>query len=203
MPTSFRQSSCDGDRLIFRAGSRSTWVYDLKMEKGYLRLFGQGDIKNKKSVGLQESGMVKDLDFVTEDMINIVTEQYEGMWMTENTIDSETIADQGFRDKTNMKETLLMRLPKILKFPSGFKVSKDGKVESDGILLAISKQHVSLVNIKSEDKKKEFLIVQQRALSEHDCIAHAFITHEHEEKDMIEGKEVRKKCKNAEDCNNM
>jgi hypothetical protein len=44
MPTSFRQSSCNSDRLIFRAGSRSTWVYDLKMEKGYLRLFGQDDI---------------------------------------------------------------------------------------------------------------------------------------------------------------
>jgi hypothetical protein len=65
MPTCFRQSSCDGDRLIFRAGSRSTWVYDLKMENGYLRLFGQNDIDNKNSVGLQESGMVKDLDFVT------------------------------------------------------------------------------------------------------------------------------------------
>jgi hypothetical protein len=57
-----------------------------------------------------------------------------------------------------------------------------------------------LVNTKSEDKKKEFLIVQQRALSEHDCIAHAFITHEHEKLEMIDKKEVRKKCKNAQDC---
>jgi hypothetical protein len=69
-------------------------------------------------------------------MINVVTEQYEGMWMTETTIDSNT----------NMKETLLMRLPKIIKFPCGFKA---GKNKSDAFVLAISKQHVSLVNIKS------------------------------------------------------
>jgi len=35
------------------------------------------------------------------------------------------------------------------------------------------------VNTQSPDAKKEFLIVQQRATSEHDCIAHAFLTHEH------------------------
>jgi hypothetical protein len=120
MPTCFRQSSCDGDRLIFRAGSRSTWVYDLKMENGYLRLFSKVDIDNKKSIGLQESGMVKDLDFVTEDMINIVTEQYEGMWMEKTTIESEEINDEKFRIKRNMKETLMTKLPKILKFPAGF-----------------------------------------------------------------------------------
>jgi hypothetical protein len=76
--------------------------------------------------------MVKDLDFVTEDMINIVTEQYEGMWMEKTTIDSEEINDEKFRIKRNMKETLMTKLPKILKFPAGFM--------KKSILLAISKQ---------------------------------------------------------------
>jgi hypothetical protein len=135
MPTCFRQSSCNGDRLIFRAGTRSTWVYDLKMENGYIRLYSAKERQDKKAFGLQESGMVKDLDFVEENMINIVTEQYEGKWMSATKIDSDSINLPEFRKEHNMKETLLTKLPKILRFPAGFKIEGD---ISDAILLAIS-----------------------------------------------------------------
>jgi len=105
------------------------------MENGYFRLYSAKERKENEAFGLQESGMVKDLDFVTKNMINIVTEQYEGMWMKETKIDSDNINETMFRKKHNMKETLLTKLPKLLRFPPGFKI--EGNI-SDAILLAVS-----------------------------------------------------------------
>ena len=42
--SSFRQSSeVDSTRLIFTAGSRSSWVFDIHMDGGNLRLYSRAD----------------------------------------------------------------------------------------------------------------------------------------------------------------
>lgn len=38
-PICFRQSSDDPSRIIFRAGSRSNWIFDLRLVDGGLRLW--------------------------------------------------------------------------------------------------------------------------------------------------------------------
>ena len=71
------------------------------------------------------------------------------------------------------KETLLSELPFVVKLPD-FK----------NAVLAISKQQVHVVNTA---EKKEFLILQQRAQSEHDCIENAFLTHIKVKETNVEG----------------
>lgn len=51
-PTCFRQSSDDPSRLIFRAASRSNWIFDLKMIDGRLQIYSETDFKEKRSIGL-------------------------------------------------------------------------------------------------------------------------------------------------------
>lgn len=51
-PVCFRQSSDDQSRIIFRAGSRSNWIFDLKLADGGLRLWPASSRKAGQSFGL-------------------------------------------------------------------------------------------------------------------------------------------------------
>lgn len=55
------------------------------------------------------------------------------------------------------------------------------------LVLAVTKQQVQIVNTA---EKKEYIILQQRAHSEHDCIENVFLTHTVVKEKDAEGKEA-------------
>lgn len=184
MPISFRQSSCDSDRLIFRAGSRSTVVYDLQMVNGDIKLFSVDEMNSKKAFGLQTVGQARDLDFIGTNLVNIVTDIGEELWYEEVNVTADKLK--------KMKETLLAELPKIIKIPAGLMLKEGANqgLPTQNFLLAIWSQHISIVNTA---EKKDYVIVQQRAHSEHDRIAHAFLTHKHRDGNACNSENCSKK----------
>jgi hypothetical protein len=64
MPTCFRQGSDDPSRIIFRAGSRSNWIFDLHLHEGEVRLYSEQARKNGFAFNLQKRPFVKDIDFI-------------------------------------------------------------------------------------------------------------------------------------------
>lgn len=152
-PSCFRQSSDNPARLIFRAGSRSNWIFDLKMVEGQLRLFSEEDQTKQESLGLQKRAFVKDIDLISHNMISILTtDQEEGKWQRTATLRVSEL---------DLAETIQTELPVIVRVPI-----KD-------MLFAVSKTSISLVNLA---ESKEYVLVKQRVQSEHDCISNAFVT---------------------------
>jgi len=105
---------------------------------------------------LQMRPFVKDIDFIDRRLVNVLTLSEEGKWLHTNEV-----------KQIKLNETLLQQLPRIVKAPM-----------SDKFVFAITQQTISIVN---KQDGREFVIVKQRAHSEHDCLDGLFITYEADE----------------------
>ena len=114
MPICFRQSTDDPSRLIFRAGSRSNWVFDLRMYKGGLRLWSEKAMQQGLALRLQRKPFVRDIDMIDRNLFNILTLDSEGKWKRYNSKNKERRRELG---AINLKETLLRELPVIVQCP--------------------------------------------------------------------------------------
>lgn len=91
----------------------------------------------------------------------------EAKWKKPNVIKSTT--EEG---KKHLKESLLQELPVIVRIP---------EPEMKKIFFAVSKRAISVVYAEDQHKKstvgKEFVVVEQRAHNEFDCIENVFVTY--------------------------
>jgi len=108
MPTSFTQATDDPSRIIFAAGSRGNYVFDLKMLNGELRLYSPDDVQNGKAIGLQKRAYVRMLDMIDDNFINMLSQEKVAKWQRTTKLDSF---------ENNLKETQLRDLPYVLKLP--------------------------------------------------------------------------------------
>ena len=51
-PTVFKRSSDDVGRIIFHAGSRANYIYDLKLIEGEVRIWSKKDVESGNAFGL-------------------------------------------------------------------------------------------------------------------------------------------------------
>lgn len=87
--SSFRQSSeVNSSRLIFTAGSRSSWVFDLHMVGGNLRLYSRADFNAKRAIGLQKRPFCRSIDFIDDNFINLLTLTEEAKWKKPDVINA-------------------------------------------------------------------------------------------------------------------
>ena len=118
---------------MFRAGTRSNWIFDLQLIDGDIRTYSKSEIENKEAIGLMKRPFVTDLDFISKDLVSVLTNSEEGKW--------RRIADLHFEEKEierqlKLKETLLTELPNVVKFP----------IKDFPLLFAVSKQAIYVVN---------------------------------------------------------
>lgn len=89
--SSFRQSSeVNSSRLIFTAGSRSSWVFDLQMHNGGIRLYSKADVEAGRAIGLKKRPFCRAIDFIDDNFINMLTLTEEAKWKKPNVIESKT-----------------------------------------------------------------------------------------------------------------
>jgi len=157
MPTCFRQSTDDPSRIIFRAASRSNWIFDLKLINGQVRLWSDEEVAQGRAFGLQKRPFVRDIDFIDHNLISVLTLYEEGQWKPTNIVKD-----------LKLSETLLQELPKVIKVPAQL-----GK-----FVFALSKQKIAIVNTLTG---MEFTLVKQKAHCEHDCFDDLTITHRTDE----------------------
>jgi hypothetical protein len=168
-PTVFRQASDNMSRLIFNANSRATWIYDLKMLQGDLYVYEMKDRLQGLAFGLQKKAFVFDLDFIDHNFVSILTKDKESKWKHFNEI---TVIP-----KEDEEETLLKKLPKVVKSPDA----------SFPFLFAVEHDKILLVNTKTG---KEYLLVKQRVLCNKDCLEDLFITFERSAEKVTEIKKI-------------
>ena len=170
-PTCFRQACDDPSRILFRASTRSNWIFDLQLLDGDIRIYPQSKIDSKEAIGLKKLPFVTDLDFISKDLVSVLTNAEEGKWRRIQDLEFE-------KHERELKETLLSELPTVVKFPI--------EDEDFPLLFSVSKQAIYVVNTQEKwiDKNKkehmigkEYAIVNQRAQSEHDCIEKVFLTY--------------------------
>ena len=107
--TSFFESSDSPQRLIFCCGSRSNYVYDLKLENGLIKLYTPEDIKFGNSIGLQKKPFVRQIDLIEKDFMSFVTNSKEAKYKKTTDLNDKILG--------NLKETQITSLPVILKIP--------------------------------------------------------------------------------------
>ena len=107
--TSFFESSDSPQRLIFCCGSRSNYVYDLKLENGLVKLYTDEDIKLGNAIGLQKKPFVRQIDLIEKDFMSFVTNSKEAKYKKTTDLNDKILG--------NLKETQITSLPEILKIP--------------------------------------------------------------------------------------
>lgn len=170
MPSCFKMASDGKGRLIFFAGSRSTWIYDLRLYNDQIQVWTKEDVMQGRAFGLQNKPFVTDIDFVDHNFTSYLTTKKEAKWLHTNVIhEAEDNFIKEIKTMTNKarleKETLLRALPKILNAP-------DCSID---FLFAIEQQAITVVNKKTGG---EYALVKQRAHCENDCIDDVFLTFE-------------------------
>lgn len=92
------------------------------MIDGDIRTYPKSKVDNKQAIGLKKLPFVIDLDFISRDLVSVLTNAEEGKW--------RRIADLQFENpERELKETLLSELPTVVKFP----------IEDFPLMFAVSK----------------------------------------------------------------
>lgn len=73
IPTVFKRSSDDLGRIIFHAGSRANYIYDLQLLKGEVRIWSEKDVRSGNAFGLQKRPFVQDIDFIDHNFVSVLT----------------------------------------------------------------------------------------------------------------------------------
>jgi len=142
-------------RIVFHAGSRSTWIYDLKLDNGDIKIWSKQDVENGIAFGLQKKPFCVDIDFIEQNFVSVLTKK-EAKWLHKTQVTNI--------DKEE-KPTLLFKLPKVVQAP-------ECSIE---FLFALEQQAINVVNKQTGN---EYLLVKQRAHCENDCLEDLFLTYE-------------------------
>ena len=113
-PTVFKKSSDDCGRIIFYAGSRANWIYDLQLINGEVKIFSKSDFEKGNAFGLQKRPFVQDIDFVDHNFVSLLTKDKVYQWKHTNVIKKDDVNEV---DKLGGEETLLKELPAVVKSP--------------------------------------------------------------------------------------
>ena len=105
-PTVYKKSSDEVGRIIFNAGSRANWIYDLQLIDGEVRIFSKHDFDTGNAFGLQKRPFVQDIDFIDHNFVSVLTKDKIFQW--KHTVD---IKKERAEDIDEGEETLLKVLP--------------------------------------------------------------------------------------------
>jgi len=105
-PTVYKKSSDEVGRIIFNAGSRANWIYDLQLIDGEVRIFSKHDFDTGNAFGLQKRPFVQDIDFIDHNFVSVLTKDKIFQW--KHTVD---IKKERAEDVDEGEETLLKVLP--------------------------------------------------------------------------------------------
>ena len=76
----FKSSEKDSDRLMFCCGSRSNYVYDLRMDANSLKIYSKQDQDNGKAIRLQKKPFLRQMDVIENGFISFITTSKEAKW---------------------------------------------------------------------------------------------------------------------------
>jgi hypothetical protein len=80
MPTVFKQASDDMGRLIFHAGARAIYVFDLQLIDGRIQIWSKNDTKIGRAIGMQKLPFVIDIDFIDHNFVSVLTTEKDCSW---------------------------------------------------------------------------------------------------------------------------
>ena len=170
MAASFKKSSDNASRLIFAAGSRGNFVFDLQMLEGQLRLFSNADVEAGRAIGQQKRAYVRQFDMISDNFVSMLSNEKVAKWhKCTNKLEMAEI-------EKYLKETQLRALPVVLRLPElVYDVVPDPSGKKGYLYFAVERQRIFVVN---EQTGNEHRVVHQKALCENDCLVDPFLTYE-------------------------
>jgi len=142
LATSFKKSSDNASRLIFAAGSRGNFVFDLQMFNGELRLYSNADVDQGRAIGLQKRAYVRQFDMISDRFVSMLSSEKVAKWHKwSNSFEMAEI-------EKNLKETQLRALPIVLRLPKQiYELDPDPKSQASPYLyFAVARQEIFVVN---------------------------------------------------------
>jgi hypothetical protein len=79
-PTCFKQSTDRPEHLLFQAGTRSMYIFDLKLVNGILRLYTEKDKEKGKAFRWQEVPFTHKLDMIGTNHVSMLVGKREAKW---------------------------------------------------------------------------------------------------------------------------
>ena len=109
-PNVFSQSTDRPDRIIFAAGKRGMYIFDLKLEKGQIKMWSEQEEKAGYAFRWQRVPLVSKLDMIADEHISLLVGKQEAKWF-------RTLNCTMKKIQKKAKETQLTLLPSIVWFP--------------------------------------------------------------------------------------
>lgn len=80
-PTYFTQSTYKPNKIIMAAGSRSNYIFDLKLDHGVFQLYSEADKKLGKCFRWQTVPFAHKLDMIDKEHVSIIVHKKEAKWL--------------------------------------------------------------------------------------------------------------------------